>query len=296
MNRRAVAPTEAEPSRRGAALVVAAVTLSMVYCFALLVRPSASWPTHLRELIGALRRWLFGLIDAGYEILGIPQAATELRWSAYFLLTSALVPWAVLGVLRRGRPYDIGFRRPNRIGWRVVIVGCLLALPFQIWMVDSPTFDRQYLPQIERVGMLGFLLYYAVIILVEHFFFHGVLLGACRMGGRWPSPAAVAADADDPAGRILQWIGLCQPTDGTSGLRRLTRWAGLQDGCVPAIMISALLFAAVHLGKDPRELILSLPGGIALGYISYRTNTWLIPFLLHASTAGMACALMLLMR
>ena len=61
-------------------------------------------------------------------------------------------------------------------------------------------------------------------------------------------------------------------------------------------MISALLFAAVHLGKDPRELILSLPGGIALGYISYRTNTWLIPFLLHASTAGMACALMLLMR
>ena len=158
MNHRAAASTEAEPSPRGGALLVAAVALSTVYSFALLVRPSASWPTQLREPIRALRRGLFGLIDAGYEIFGIPQAAPELRWSAYFLLTSALIPWVVLGLARRGRPYDIGFRRPNRIGWRMVIVGCLLALPFQIWMVNSPTFDQQYMPQIERVGMLGFLL------------------------------------------------------------------------------------------------------------------------------------------
>jgi membrane protease YdiL (CAAX protease family) len=69
----------------------------------------------------------------------------------------------------------------------------------------------------------------------------------------------------------------------------------LQDHCILPILVSGLLFAAVHLGKDPRELALSLPGGIALGYVSYRTNTWLIPFLLHALNAGTACALMLLM-
>ena len=43
-----------------------------------------------------------------------------------------------------------------------------------------------------------------------------------------------------------------------------------------------------HLTKDPRELMLSLPGGIALAFLAYRSNSALVPFLTHAGTAGLA--------
>ena len=288
---------------RGRARLAISIAFWTVYSLVLFVKPLSWLPEQLRGATLDLRRWLIGLIDLVYGSLGIHQTgsypmpwANELRWGLYFFLTAGVIPWAVLAIVRRGRPHDIGFRLPNRVGWRIVAVGFLVALPLQVWMVKSPTFTRYYLPQLERAGTLAFVFYYGVVILVEHFFFHGVLLATCRAGGRWPTPAPVRADADSAFGRTLQWVGLCQPLDGATGVRRFTRWGGLQDGCIPAILVSAMLFAAVHLGKDPRELVLSLPGGIALGYVSYRTNTWLVPFLLHALTAGTACALMLLME
>jgi membrane protease YdiL (CAAX protease family) len=79
-------------------------------------------------------------------------------------------------------------------------------------------------------------------------------------------------------------------------VRRVTSWIGLQSGCVPAVLASAALFALVHVGKDWRELLLSVPGGIVLAYMAYRTNTWLVPFVLHLATAGTACAMAILME
>jgi membrane protease YdiL (CAAX protease family) len=75
-------------------------------------------------------------------------------------------------------------------------------------------------------------------------------------------------------------------------MRRFNRWIGLPSGCVPAILTSAMLFSLVHVGKDPRELMLSLPGGLALAYISYRTDSWLTVLVLHLATAGTACAML----
>ena len=50
----------------------------------------------------------------------------------------------------------------------------------------------------------------------------------------------------------------------------------------------------VHLGKDWREAVLSLPGGIAVAYVAYRGDSWGIPFLLHALTAGTTLGIMLI--
>jgi membrane protease YdiL (CAAX protease family) len=268
------------------------IAFSAAYVATFLIRPASYWPNGLREVAETVRGWLLELINAAYRACGIHDITHELRSGAYFLITSAVLPWILLALARRGRPHDIGVRPPNRIGWRILVVGYVLALPFQVWMVRSASFAPYYMRQIDRAGLTAFLLYYLLVILVEHFFFHGVLLAACRTGGRWPAPAPVRANAATLRGRALQWIGLCQPGDGTRGLRRLVRWIGLPEGCIPAILTSALLFAAIHLGKDPRELILSLPGGIALAYLAYRTNSWLIPFLLHSATAATACALM----
>ena len=60
------------------------------------------------------------------------------------------------------------------------------------------------------------------------------------------------------------------------------------------MVTSATLFGVVHIGKDPREMLLSVPGGLALAYVAYRSNSWLIPYILHLATAGTALALMMI--
>jgi membrane protease YdiL (CAAX protease family) len=52
-----------------------------------------------------------------------------------------------------------------------------------------------------------------------------------------------------------------------------------------ALVVSAILFAAVHLSKDPREFLVSIPNGALLAYAAYRTDTWLVPCVLHGVAA-----------
>jgi membrane protease YdiL (CAAX protease family) len=66
---------------------------------------------------------------------------------------------------------------------------------------------------------------------------------------------------------------------------RIARWLGLPEGCLWAMTLQALLFGLVHFGKAPAELLMSFPGGLALAYVAYRCNSFLVPMLLHAATA-----------
>jgi len=95
---------------------------------------------------------------------------------------------------------------------------------------------------------------------------------------------------------VLRWIGMAQPTDGARGVQRFTRWLGLPDGCLDAVLLSGLLFGFVHSGKNPRELLLSFPGGTFLAYLAYRCNSWHAPYLLHALTVLAAGAMMFLLH
>ena len=107
---------------------------------------------------------------------GLSSPTSELRWAAYFALVSVVVPWLVLVLVGAGRPYDLGCRRPNQIGWRVLVVGYVVSVPFLLWMALGSDFAEYYLPQLRRAGTGAFLVYYFVAMLSEHFFFHGVLL------------------------------------------------------------------------------------------------------------------------
>ena len=281
---------------RNAPTIALAIALSTIYCLAFLVRPTASWPTLLKEVLSHPSRWTYGLIDDGLRLVGSEGHVTEIPATVYLVLVTGVIPWAVLALSGRGRPYDLGFRRPNRYGWRITLVGYLISVPFLIWMVRGEGFATPYLRELDRAGPTGFTLYYVVNMLGEHFFFHGALLAAFRAGQRWPPPAPVAVDATDTLSSAMQWIGLVHPTSGAKGVRRVIRWTGLPDGCLPAIVASATLFGLIHVGKDPRELVLSIPGGVALGYMAYRTDTWLTPFVLHLATAGTACLMIVASR
>ena len=292
-----VVPESPGATRRRAFTRGLAILFVTAYVLACFVTPQPWFPAALNGAVAGLRTLVRTPLNHLLDAVGWAPLESSLGQHGIYLLVAAiLVPWVVMGLLRRGRPGDLGLRRPNVIGWRLWAVGYLVSLPFQIWMVRGPILAESYLFQWEQVGWAVFVGYYFANMLGEHFFFHGIVLAAARPGGRWPPPPAVYRTAARPATRSLQWLGLAQPTEGTVGLKRIVRWIGLPEHCVSAIIVSGLLFGAIHLGKDPRELLLSVPGGVALGYVAYRANSWLIPFALHLMTAGTAFLIVLMTR
>jgi hypothetical protein len=273
----------------------AAVTLTMTaaYCIVCFVHWPGNWPESVGTMAAAPRRMLRGMLGDFLSILGWSAPSSELIDGLYFLITAIVVPWVFMAVMGRPRLSDLGWRRPNRIGWRVLIVAYVLSLPFLIWMAQSPEIAGDYLPHLRRAGAFSFLSFYAVNMFSEHFLLHGVVLALLRPGWRWPAPPPLAEGGSTALNRSLRWIGLAQPVEGAARTARIRTWLGLPEACAWAIVGSAFLFALVHLGKDPREFVLSLPGGAALAYLAYRTNSMFTPLLLHLATAATACAMMI---
>ena len=275
--------------------ISAAIGLAAAYCLLFLVQPPESWPVPLRTAMHPPSQWVYHGIDATISVLGLEHSSPQLRGAAYLVVVAGVVPWLAMALIGRGHPRAMGFRRPNRYAWRMGSVGYLIAFPALVWMVNSPGFAGSYLGELRRAGAVSFTLYYLANMLTEHFFLHGLLLALFRYRRRWPHPAPVAVTTSTGLLAALEWLGLAQSTEGTCGWKRCTRWMGLPNGCVPAVLASAALFGLVHLGKDPRELLLSVPGGVALGYIAYRTNTWLTTFFLHVATASTALLMIMAM-
>lgn len=287
-----------EPSstvrRRGLTRDFAILVLA-VYVLVCFVIPQPWFPAALNRALAGLRTPVQTALNRLLDAVGWAPFETSLGQHGIYLLVAAIVvPWVVMALLGRGRPGDFGLRRPNVIGWRMLVAGYLVSLPFQMWMVGGPILAKSYLGQLEQVGPAVFVGYYVANMLGEHFFFHGIVLAAARPGGRWPAAPAVHRTVARGPTRSLQWLGLAQPTEGAVGLKRIVRWIGLPEYCVLAVIASGVLFGAIHLGKDPRELLLSVPGGVALAYVAYRTNGWLIPFALHLMTAGTAFLMVLM--
>ena len=218
----------------------------------------------------------------------------EVRYALYYFVTAGLVPWCARALLGRARPTSLGLRYPNRLGVRVLLVGTVVSAPCLWWMISQPGVAEAYVAGFERVGYVSVLTVYLTVLCAEHFFFHGAVLAVCRVGCRWPESPPLEHDATTRWRRVLQWFGMAQSTRGASGLQKATRWLGLPDGCFVAVVFSSVLFASVHLGKNPRELFLSLPGGLASAYLAFRTNSLLVPAALHFIVGAVATVLVYL--
>ncbi|MGD2110844.1 MAG: CPBP family intramembrane metalloprotease [Phycisphaerae bacterium] len=274
---------------------VAAMVLASAYCVVFFVPTGSAANMPWNDFMAVVRspsRWLHQLAAYPAGLAAVePPVRAAVTAGLYLLMVAGVIPWLILAVVRRGRPYDLGCRWPNRYAWRVLLIGYLVAVPFLAWMVRGTRFAGPYLSQLERWGGPLFFSYYLINMLTEHFLFHGAFLAAFRVGCRWPAPPPVDEGGATIWQRALRWLGLGQSTDHVGGMRGVTRWMGLPAGCVPAVLASAALFGVAHAVKDFRELLLSLPGGVALAFIAYRTNSWLTPFALHVATAGTACAM-----
>lgn len=269
-------------------LSVAACTL---YTFVLLVRPDAWCPESMLNWWQTPRLLVTRCIGMVLANICSTSPSVEARYALYYFVTAGLVPWGVLALRGRAQATSFGLRRPNRFGVRFLLVGTVVSVPCLWWMINQSGVAEAYMSGFDRVGYVTTLTVYLMVLCAEHFFFHGAVLAVCRVGCRWPEAPPLEHDATTRWRRVLQWFGMAQSTRGASGLQKTTRWLGLPDGCTWAVICSGVLFASVHLGKNPRELVLSLPGGLASAYLAYRTNSLLVPAALHFTVGVVATVL-----
>ncbi len=277
--------------------VPAATVLVSAYLFIVFVQPQAWMGQSIGDGIRSFRSAAESVIFRAIDVVGLtaPRSAF-FRHGLFLLVYSGLLPWLVMVMLGRGRLSNLGLRCPNAAGWRILLFGFFVAFPIQVWMVQGSEIGSYYLGQFRRSGLWLFCGYYLTNMLTEHFLFHGIMLALFRRGFTWPTSPPVDCSATNSWRRALQWVGLAQPVHGASGWAGFVAWCGLPQGCVFAVVMSGILFGAVHIGKDPRELILSLPGGLLLAYLAYRTNGFLIPLMLHLATASTAFLLIVAME
>lgn len=269
-------------------LSVAACTF---YTLVLLVRPDAWCPESILNWWQTPRLFVTRGVEVVLTHIGSSSPSLEARYALYYFVTAGLVPWGVLALLGRARTTSFGLRWPNRFGVRVLLVGTVVSVPCLWWMINQSGVAEAYVAGLDRVGYVSALTVYLTVLCAEHFFFHGAVLAVCRVGCRWPEAPPLDDDATTRRRRVLQWFGMAQSTRGASGLQKTTRWLGLPDGCTAAVICSGVLFASVHLGKNPRELVLSMPGGLASAYLAYRTNSLLVPAALHFTVGAVATVL-----
>lgn len=239
--------------------------------------------------------WVHRAIGRALSAIGIDAPSQFLQVGVYYVLLALALPAIGCLLILRSKPADTGWRRPNRLLLRIVGCSFVISIPFLFWMVRSPEFAPYYRQYLDA-GPAVVLTYYVVVLFCEHFFFEGVMLAAFRSNGRWPDPPTLVQDAQTGWRRIAQWFGIAQPTESTRGLQRMTRWLGIPDGCLGAIVLSGVLFGLVHWGKAGREFLLAFPGGVFLAALAYRCNSWHAPYLLHAGTVTAAALMFLLTR
>ncbi len=272
---------------------ILAIFVSFAYSLALLDFFPSHWPAGLRSAQLFFYGPILRLVTSAVRVVYDGPLTHELRNHVYIWLCLAIIPYLLMAIIGRGKPADLGLRLPNKIGVRLLAVSVVLSLPFIVWMTQSDQFAPYYKPYIARAGHAAFVGFNVANMFAEHFLFHGVVLALARRNLCWPDAPVDCVSTTQDAKKCLQWLGFAQPTGGATGLTALTRWMGLPDGCVIAVCVSGVHFSLVHVSKDPRELILSLPGGMILALVAYRTNSFLVPLAIHLATAGLAYGVML---
>lgn len=229
-------------------VAVGAVYLSAFWgnAAALLPEPLNAWGTLCRRPLGVWYRQSVTLMVAVQFVIGL------------------VVP-AVLMKLGGRRLTDVGIGMPNVLGWRLVLVSAAISVPFGLWLLAAyPNLARQPLITKHHLGGL-------LAIIPEHFLICGVYVAVLLPGRRFPDRVPVAATAGPLVTRVLRWLGLAQPAP--PGANRVLAWFGLTAASLFAIVASGVLFAMVHVGKAALELVLSLPGGVAVAYVTLRSRS-----------------------
>jgi len=202
-----------------------------------------------------------------------------------------LVPIAVILAIVR-RPTALGFGSVARYGWRIIVLGFAIALPFLIWLGLRPGMHTHYAHMFKDGGWKP-LLANALVIVVEHAWIEGVILALALPGKGFASSSATS---DPPRRGALAFLGFGFPADLPDDQRSLWQWLGVPAIVMPCLVLQALTFGAVHAGKEWGELVTAFPGGLGLGMLTYRIRSFWPAVVLHLGTGAIILLTILLTR
>ena len=223
---------------------------------------------------------LFGLVPIRGSLAG-----------AFKSCVLVLVPVAVILAIVR-RPTALGLGGAARYGWRIIALAFAIALPFCIWLGMRPGMHTNYAVIFGDRGWKA-LLANALVIVAEHAWIEGVILALALPGGGFASPSATG---DPPRRGALAFFGFGFPADLRHDQCSLWQWLGMPAIVMPSLVLQALTFGAVHVGKEWGEIVTAFPGGLGLGMLTYRIRSFWPSVILHLGTGAMILLTILLTR
>ncbi|MBN2359615.1 MAG: CPBP family intramembrane metalloprotease [Deltaproteobacteria bacterium] len=259
---------------RAALRVGLASLLGALYVSLFWLRPPSSWPAWL----GWSRRHL---IDLTAHLLHVPS---NWAWAINGLVLGGVLPALLLLALRRRLGFTL-LGPGNRAGWRLAAISYLGALIPLLALAARPDFRHYYQSLLGR-DLGGNAARYLIVVCAEHVCIQAAILRlALGAPDRLPALPAVAAGAG-PGQRVRRWLGL-----GAGGWRTAL---GVDGVVLAALLGQALIFGWVHLSKDVGELISSFPGGLAIGYLAWRSRSIWPCAVLHIASGVTLIALAVL--
>ncbi len=196
--------------------------------------------------------------------LDLPEyTRLEILWYILCFISSMVIP--IISLLLQGRKLtDFGLGMLNRLGIRLTSIAIIISIPFGLWIqLESP-----YPHRLTTMYVLS--LFNKI---PEHFLILGILVALMLPHRRLPNPAYMAPIEGSRGKKILRWLGIAQPMTIDSDNRALA-WFGLNWTSLFAIVVSGLVFYMLHLGRANHvEVALSLPGGMLVAYITFRTHS-----------------------
>jgi len=242
------------------------VSLALVVVGA--VYSSSFWGLAAAQLPEPWNRWSYFYRPyvepwwCAHVLVGRPAASQRML---LVLTASVVLGLIVPGVVLRlagWRLRDVGLGPPSRLGRRLMLAGAALSVPFAIWLGRSM---RGTPEPVQYVSAL-------LAMIPEHFLICGVYVAVLLPGRRLPDPVPLAPVEGSAAVYLLRWLGLAQ-LPLAPGHHRGLAWFGLSASQLTALLVSGALFAAVHFGKPRLELALSMPGGLAVAYLTLRSHS-----------------------
>jgi len=187
----------------------------------------------------------------------------EILWYILCFVSSMVIP--IIFLILRGRKLtDFGIGMLNRLGIRLTSIAIIVSIPFGLWIQLAS-------PYPHRLTTMYVLSLFNKI--PEHFLILGILTALMLSQRRLPNPAYMAPVEGSTGQKILRWLGIAQPATIDSD-NSILAWFGLNWTSLFAISVSGLVFFMIHLGRaNPVEVALSLPGGMLVAYITFRTHS-----------------------
>jgi hypothetical protein len=265
---------------RAVARASAALLLFGAWSTFMWFQPARRWP-----VVGVVRG-TFRELAAGWGL------GDHYAWAARVAVFTPLgILLASLLVWRPPRAFILHGGAPPTAMRRLLGLALIVALPFQIALGAAPGMHHFYRRFFEDQA-LSHLMANALTIAAEHLWIEGAMLGLAL-----PVGLLVATPVDEPRVGRLARFGLGFPERAAAASQRtVSAWLGVPPLAWPAILAQGLLFFLIHVHKHPGELATSLPGGIAVGWLTLRTRSFVPAMVLHFVTGGVVLLTMTLTR